>query len=408
MNSGILEAYTEVVLSGALSLKKGDRLWIRSEPVHMKLVEILTEKAYRKGAEYVKVSLEDPCFSRIRLDNSAEDEFLDYVPGYTGAMFEAVVNEGWRSLALRGPSQPDLMQGADPGRLGRMTKAASIARRNFLTAISANKVPWNVCLAPTEAWAAKVLGDSNDWEKRIWDVLVPILRLDAGNPAEAWRTHDIELKRRASFLNGGNFSCFRFTGPGTDLTVGIAPDRKFCGGSSTSSDGTVFFPNIPTEEVFTTPDMNATEGEVVCTRPVTVLGAQVEGAWFRFSRGRVTDCGASKNGEVLRKYIETDPGASMLGEVALVGTDSPIYSSGFVFHNILFDENATCHIALGNGYTNCILGGTQMSPDELSATGCNQSLVHTDFMIGGETVDVTGITADGSETVIMSKGEFVI
>jgi aminopeptidase len=188
----------------------------------------------------------------------------------------------------------------------------------------------------------------------------------------------------------------------------MGPDRIFRGGSSISSDGTAFFPNIPTEEVFSTPDMNATAGRVSCTRPGTVLGAQVEGAWFVFQAGRVTSCGADVNGEVLKSYIETDPGASMLGEIALVGTDSPIYRSGLVFHNILFDENATCHIALGNGYTDCISGGTSMDEKELEDAGCNQSLVHTDFMIGGEGVDVLGVSPSGDETAVIRNGEFII
>lgn len=408
MREGILDAYTDVILSGALSIKKKDRLWIRSEPVHRELAGMLAAKAYRMGAEFVRVSLEDPLFDRIRVDNSSEDSFLDYVAGYTETMFKSVVDDGFRSLALRGPADPDLMQGVNPDRLARMSKAFSMARRGFMSAVSSNRIPWNVCLAPTEAWASKVLGSSENWEERIWDVLIPILRLDAESPAEAWRNHDRELKRRALFLNERAFAGFHFTGSGTDLTVGMLPDRRFCGGSCSSSDGTVFFPNIPTEEVFSTPDMNATRGKVVCTRPVTVLGAQVENAWFSFSGGKVTGCGASKNGNVLEKYIETDSGAGQLGEIALVGTDSPIYRSGMVFHNILFDENATCHIALGNGYTDCIEGGTGMSSGELTATGCNQSLVHTDFMIGGEGVDVSGITPGGTETVIIKNGEFVI
>lgn len=408
MNSDILEAYSRVILAGALSLKKGDRLWLRSEPVHRAFLARLARMAYEIGAEHVQVTLEDPLFNRIRVDHSSEAGFLDYVPGYTASMYESIVEEGWRSMALRGPSDPDLMGGTDPGRLGRMNKSASMARRGFLRAISSNRIPWNVCLAPTEAWAGKVLGGTGNWEERIWEVLTPILRLDAPDPALAWREHDAELKRRASFLNEKAFDAFRFIGPGTDLAVGMGPGRIFRGGSSTSSDGTVFFPNIPTEEVFSTPDMNATEGRVSCTRPVTVLGAQVEGAWFVFKGGRVTDCGAVSNGAVLNSYLETDPGASMLGEIALVGTDSPIYRSGLVFHNILFDENATCHIALGNGYTDCIRGGTAMNEEQLQEAGCNQSLVHTDFMIGGEGVDVFGVSSPGHETAVIRNGEFVI
>ncbi len=408
MNKELMKAYSEVILSGALKIKNGDVLWLRSEPVHLEFAKYIAETAYRLGAKYVNVSLEDPSFDRIRIDSTADDSFFDYVPENRTPMFDSIVKEGWRALALRGPAEPDLMEGVDSVKLGRTTKAAALARRGFLSAVSSNKLPWNVCLAPTRPWATKVLGSDENWEERIWDILIPILRLDKADPAAAWLEHDAMLKKRAAFLNHHRFPLIKFTGPGTDLTVGMLPDRQFKGGSCTSADGTVFFPNIPTEEVFSTPDKTATEGRVKCTRPVTVYGAQVDGAWFAFKNGRVVDFGADSNSEVLGQYLSTDDGASMLGEVALVGIDSPIYRSGKVFHNILFDENASCHIALGNGYTDCIVNGTAMDDAALESCKCNQSLVHTDFMIGSENVDVTGIAADGTETVIIKNGEFVI
>lgn len=408
MNKELMKAYSEVILSGALKIKKGDVLWLRSEPVHLKLARFMAETAYKLGAKYVNISMEDPAFARIRIDSTVDDGFLDYVPENRTPMFDSVVKEGWRSLALRGPAEPDLMEGVDSVKLARATKAASMARKGFLSAISSNKLPWNVCLAPTRAWAEKVLGSDEDWENRIWDILIPILRLDRDDPVAAWLEHDAMLKRRAEFLNSCKFPKIRFSGPGTDLTIGMLPDRRFNGGSCTSADGTVFFPNIPTEEVFSTPDMTATEGKVRCTRPVTVYGAQVNGAWLRFEKGRVVESGAETNAHVLKQYLSTDEGASMLGEIALVGVDSPIYKSGKIFHNILFDENASCHIALGNGYTDCIDGGTKMNEEALRSCRCNQSLVHTDFMIGSEEVDVTGIAADGTETMIIKNGEFVI
>ncbi len=408
MNIEILKAYSKIILQGALKIKNGDVLWIKSEPIHLELAKLFAETAYKSGAKYVNISLEDPAFNRIRIDSTTDNNFLDYVPENRTPMFDSIVKEGWRSLALRGPAEPDLMEGVDSVKLARATKAASIARKGFLAAASSNKIPWNVCLAPTPDWAAKVLGSSDNWEERIWEILIPILRLDAKDPVAAWLEHDAKLKQRAAFLNSHRFPKIRFTGPGTDLTIGMLPDRRFNGGSCTSADGTVFFPNIPTEEVFSTPDKTATEGTVQCTRPVTVYGAQVDGAWFRFEKGRVVESTATTNADILKQFIKTDDGASMLGEVALVGIDSPIYQSKKIFHNILFDENASCHIALGNGYTDCIVNGTSMDDKTLQACRCNQSLVHTDFMIGSEDVDVTGVSANGTEVVIIKKGEFVI
>lgn len=406
--TGYREACAEVILRGALGISEGQVLWIRTEPFHRDFARLLAKKAYGMGARYVKLSLEDPVLDRIRVDSTTNPEFLDHVPGYTRSMLDTIVQENWRSLALRGPEDPDYMEGADPERLGRMQKARSGAFQGFMKAVSSNRIPWNVFLMPTPEWAGKVLGTTDDWEGSIWEVLAPILRLDKPDPVQAWNEHDARLKERAAFMNRNRFDGIRFRGPGTDLFIGMGRNRVFLGGSGTAADGTRFFPNIPTEEIFSTPHMDRTEGRVACTRPVTVLGAQVEGAWFSFQGGRVTGFGAERNGDILGKYLETDQGAPRLGEVALVGIDSPLYTSGRIFHNILYDENASCHIALGNGYTDCVRNGTEMTDDELSETGCNVSLVHTDFMIGSSEVSVCGVTESGEEVSVIRDGFFVI
>jgi len=402
------QACADVILRGALGIGEGQVLWIRTEPCHREFAGLLAERAYDLGAMYVQLSMDDPRLERIRVDRTTRPEFLDHTPRYTGHMLDTIVQDNWRSLALRGPENPDVMEGVDPARLGRMQKARSEAYQGFMKAVASNRMPWNVFLMPTPGWAAKVLGTADNWEEAIWEVLAPILRLDRPDPVRAWTDHDADLKRRAGFMNGKCFDGIRFRGPGTDLFVGMQSNRLFLGGSGVSSDGTRFFPNIPTEEIFSTPHMDRTEGRVTCTRPVTVLGAQVEDAWFQFQDGAVTEFGAGKNGEILGKYLETDAGATRLGEVALVGVDSPLYTSGRVFHNILFDENASCHIALGNGYTDTIKGGTGMSDDQLRETGCNASLVHTDFMIGSPEVDVFGVMPGGEEVPVMRNGLFVI
>jgi len=230
----------------------------------------------------------------------------------------------------------------------------------------------------------------------------------ADDPTAAWSAHDAELKRRSEFMNSARFDKIHFSGPDTDLFVGMAPNRIFAGGRCVNSKGVAFFPNIPTEEIFSTPDYTRTEGFVKTTRPVEVLGTQVKGAWFRFSGGRVVEFGADANRQILEQYLNFDDGAGALGEVALVDANSPIFRSGKVFYNILFDENAACHIALGNGYTDCIEKGTTMSDEELRATCCNTSLVHTDFMIGSEHISVSGIRKDGSSERIIEQGIFVI
>ncbi len=404
----LIRKYAEIIIETAINLQKGNPLLIRTEIVQRKFAKVLAEVAYSKGASFVSLQFSDPELSRLRIDSTLDENDLKFMPSHLENMYDCYLKDGWSSISLRGAEFPDIMEGADPERVGKVSRANSIVTRRFLKGISANRIAWNVCLHPTEAWAAKVLGNGEDWERRIWEVLVPILRLDNDDPAGALLEHDAELKRRCKYMNRARYDKIHFKGPDTDLYVGMAPNRIFAGGSCTTQNGVEFFPNIPTEEIFSTPDSARTEGFVKTTRPVEVLGTQVSGAWFRFSSGKVVEFGADTNMEILEQYLNFDDGARALGEVALVDANSPIFRSGKIFYNILFDENAACHIALGNGYADCIENGTRMSDDELLKTRCNSSLVHTDFMIGSEEVSVLGVREDGSEEKIIEQGIFVI
>ncbi len=407
MKTAILQAYADVVLRSGVNLQPGQPLLLRVDIAGRVFAETLARRAYELGASYVHVVYANSRIDLARIEASGGDH-LGFVPPFLTGMYEACVEGNWASIAVTGPEDPDIFEGADQARLGAVRKAVSAATRGWLEAISSNRVRWNVCLWPTRLWAEKVLGRAEGREEAIWDVLIPILRLDAADPAGAWLRHDAELKRRAAFLNGSAFDRFHITGPGTDLTVGMPAGARFAAGRGVGADGHPFFPNIPTEEVFGTPDLRRTEGLATCTRPVQVNGTNVEGAWFRFESGRVVEFGADRNAGALGQFLDTDANASYLGEIALVGTDSPIYRSGLVFHNILFDENAAIHIALGNGYTECLEGATGLGRDDLLARGCNVSLVHTDFMIGSDEVSVEGLDASGSPTPILARGRFVI
>lgn len=407
-HEGLLTAYADVIIRTALNVQPGQPMLLNTDVTQRRFAAELARTAYAAGAAMVKVVYADGVLRRMGVEDPIREEYLDYLPSYTETMYRSYVDDGWCTLSLRGPENPDLMEGVDQERMGRSSRAASKARQGFLKAISANRIRWNVCLHPTPAWAEKVLGPTGDWERDIWDILIPILRLDEDDPAGAWLRHDAELKRRCTALNGLRYDRIRFLGPGTDLYIGMSPDRFFTGGRCRCEDGEMFFPNIPTEEIFSTPDWTRTEGVVACTRPVEVLGSQVEGAWFRFEGGRVREFGADRNAGLIEQYLAFDPGAGALGEVALVDISSPIYRSGKVFSNILLDENASCHIALGNGYADCIEGGTRMSQEELREAKCNESLVHTDFMIGSEEVSVFGVREGGVEEPVMIDGSFVI
>ena len=401
-------SYADVIIRTALNVQPGQPVLVSTDITQRQFAAELSRTAYAVGASLVSVRYDDGDLRKMRIEAPLEDGYLDVLPSYTEEMYRSYIEDGWCSVSVRGPEDPDLMEGVDPVRMGRVSKKNSLARREFLKAVSSNRMRWNVCLNPTKAWAEKVLGPTEDWERDIWDILVPILRLDMDDPAAAWLEHDAELKRRCAIMNKASYDRIRFLGPGTDLYVGMAPNRVFSGGMCRCSDDLLFFPNIPTEEIFSTPDWTRTEGVVACTRPVEVLGSQVEGAWFRFEEGVVQEFGADRNADLIEQYLAFDEGAGALGEVALVDVSSPIYRSGKVFRNILLDENAASHIALGNGYADCIKGGTSMSDAELRETRCNSSLVHTDFMIGSEQVSVFGIRGDGTQEPVMLDGSFVI
>ena len=244
----------------------------------------------------------------------------------------------------------------------------------------------------------------------LWQVLIPILRLDHPDPAAFWVDHGDLLAARADKLNSLHLDALRFTGPGTDLTIGLMEGSIWHGGPDKTTTGRRFSPNIPTEEVFTSPDFRRTQGQVAFTCPVFVpsVGKIIENGWLRFEKGQVVEYGALAGKDVLDVYLGMDEGAKYLGEVALVDSSSPIFASKRTFYNILFDENAACHIALGSAYPGCLKGGSSMNEGQLKSAGANTSAVHTDFMIGGPEVQVTGLTRDGRSIPLIEEGLFTI
>ncbi len=409
----ILEKYAQVILE-MVHLQEGQNLLVRTEPVHWKFASLIAAEAYRRGARYVRLDsneVENPYLYKARVENSRE-EYLSYVPKFRTDMDRTMLEEKWALVALKGEEDPDFLKTLDSKRNGAIARAVAEARHPFSRAVQNNAIQWLVVFAPTEKTAARILDmpASPRTLEKLWDILTPILYLDKDNPAEIWRENSRELKRRAEVLNNMQLEHLVFTGPGTDLRIGLNKKALWKGGSSVADNGVEFSPNIPTHEVFTAPDFHLTEGRAAITRPVLVpvLGKIVEGAWLEFKAGRVTDFGAVKGRDVLEEYFAMDPAARYLGEAALVDSSSPIFQSGRIFYNILFDENASCHIALGAAYPECLQGGGKMSEEELKAEGANISNLHTDFMIGSPNVDVTGRTYSGETVEIIKKGFFTI
>jgi aminopeptidase len=242
---------------------------------------------------------------------------------------------------------------------------------------------------------------------KLADAIFAASRVDGDDPIGAWKAHNAELKKRSTWLNGHSFHALRFTGPGTDLTVGLADGHEWMGGASTAKNGITCNPNIPTEEVFTTPHARRVSGHVRSTKPLSYQGTLIDEISVRFEDGRIVEAHAAKGEDVLQKVLDTDEGSRRLGEVALVPNSSPISKSGILFYNTLFDENASCHIALGQCYAKCFVDGAKLTPEEIAGRGGNKSFIHIDWMIGSGEIDIDGVHKDGRTVPVMRKGEWV-
>ena len=408
-----LEKYANVILT-SLNLQKGQNLLVRTEPVHWNFTSIIAAEAYKRGTRYVRVDSnekENTLLYKARIEHS-DDKYLGYVPSFKTETQRLLVEENWALIVIAGPEDPEALATLDPVRNTKAGKAVAEAGKPFREATQNNRIQWIVAFAPTEILAGKImdLPPSQLAIDKLWKVLIPILHLDEEDPSEAWVKSGKTLKRRASALNNIILKEVYFKGPGTDLKISLSQKAIWHGGSSVTDKGVEFSPNIPTEEVFTAPDFRTTEGRVRITRPVLVpaIGKIIEGAWLEFKEGKLVNYGAEKGKDVLDQYLAIDPAAAYLGELALVDSNSPIFKSGKTFYNILFDENASCHIALGSAYPDCYEGGSQLGEKELLKNGINVSNLHTDFMIGSPDVDVTGLTWDGRKIDIIIDGEFVL
>jgi len=403
--------YARLLLEVGVNLQLDQSLLLVAEPYHWDFLNLLTEEAYKMGAKHVLVEANDPGQIKARVEHSNEEN-LDQLLSWTEKKYQCIIDERWARINLFGPTDPDLMGALNSENLGIIQKAHSISSRPISDACGIGKVSWCVAALPTPGWAAKVYEcePSAEIERRLWLGMVKILNLDIEDPSAHWRDKERMLKERCQKLESLNLAEVKFRGPGTDLSVKcIAGARWIGGGVPIESDPEKsFIPNIPTEECFTTPNRGGTNGRMQAVRPVTVLGKPVTGAWFEFEDGKVISYGAKTNKSVLDDYFAMCPNACYLGELALVDGTSPIFKNGHVFHCILYDENASCHVALGNGYPMPIEGAVKMTNEEKLASGINVSILHTDFMIGGPDVDVTGCDGEGNEIPLIRNGDFVI
>ncbi|MFZ0979750.1 MAG: aminopeptidase [Candidatus Acidiferrales bacterium] len=402
-----LDRLAEVAVRVGLGIAPGQELVMTAMLDAVPLARLITQHAYKAGASVVTSLLADEQSALARFRYGSDASF-DAAPAWLYEGMAAAYRSGAARLAIAG-NDPSLLSKEDPEKVSRVNRATSKAYRPALELIARHEINWTICACATLAWAAAVFPDLPQDEAlaRLWKAIFAASRADQPDPVAAWKEHDANLHARADRLNEKRFAALHFRGPGTDLRVGLADGHLWLGGGTTARNGRYCIPNMPTEEVFTTPHKDRTEGHVTSTKPLSYQGTMIEEISVRFEAGKIVEAHAARGNQVLQRMIETDEGARKLGEVALVPHSSPIASSGLLFMNTLFDENAACHIALGQAYSTCLKDGDTQTPEQLAARGANSSLIHVDWMIGSNRIDVDGVSAAGNSQPVMRAGEWV-
>lgn len=401
-----LEKYAELIVKVGLNLKKGDNLQIGFNIWGLDLARKVAEKAYEVGVKDVVLNFNDEKITRSFLEKA--DDVSDY-PKFKADYMEQLSEHKYHRLAIIA-ADPSNLKGIDPERIAASSKAAGMALKKVQEMSMQNFVKWCVIAVPNPAWAAKVFPkkDAKDAMDSLWENIFMATRVDQKDPVAAWQEHDANLKKHQDYLNEARFEKLLYEGPGTDLEVYLTEGHNWVGGSGESQDGDKFMANIPTEEVFTMPHRTRVNGKLKATMPLAVRGSLIEDFSFVFKDGKIVEFEAKEGKDIFEGLINTDEGARYLGEVALVAHNSPISNTGILFQNTLFDENASCHFAVGQAYSENIENGEKLSSEEMKEKGMNESMIHVDFMIGSDKLKVTGVKKDGTQVVLLDKGDWQI
>jgi aminopeptidase len=402
-----LDRLAQVAVQSGLGLAPGQEMVVTASIDALPLVRKITEHAYKAGASLVTTFFADDASALLRY-KYAPDASFDKAAAWLYEGMAAAYKNGAARLAITS-ANPSLLSKEDPEKVSRANRAMSKAYRPALELITRHDINWTIVSAGTPVWAAAMFPElpADEALAKLWNAIFAASRADQADPVAAWKAHDAHLHARANWLNEKRYAALHFRGPGTDLKVGLADDHLWLGGGTTAGNGNYCIPNMPTEEVFTTPHKDRVDGTVRSTKPLSHQGTMIEDIAVRFEGGKIVEAHAAKGEIVLQRMIETDEGARRLGEVSLVPHSSPISASGLLFLNTLFDENAACHIALGQAYSTCLKDGDKLTPEQLAAKGANDSLIHVDWMIGSGEMDVDGITADGTAEPVLRRGEWV-
>ena len=406
ISSAHIDRLAELAVKTGLALIPGQDLMITAPIEALPLVRRITDYAYKSGAGVVTPIFSDPEIVLSRYRNAFDTSF-DQAANWLYDGMGAAFDNNTARLAIVG-DDPMLLASEDPQKVGRVNKANSQALTPARERITRFDINWNIVAWPGLAWAKRMFPDLpvNEAQGKLAEAIFSASRVNVSNPIEAWNKHNKNLRERSDWLNQQNFAALHFSGPGTDLKVGLADGHEWMGGASLARNGITCNPNIPSEEVFTTPHCMKVQGKVSSTKPLSHQGTLIDNICVKFEAGSITEAHASKGEEVLLKVLDSDEGARRLGEVALVPHSSPISQSGLLFYNTLFDENAASHIALGQCYSKCFKGGENLSKDEIIKRGGNSSMIHIDWMIGSDEISVDGVKADGTAVPVFRNGEW--
>ena len=408
------QAYATLLIHTGVNLQPGQSLLISAELAHAEFVRMAVQAAYKAGARYVHVQWNDAPTAHALLEFGDVDavEF----PAYEVTRHRQMVDEGWARLAITGDEFPNLYDDIDPSAIRTWSIKRRRAIKFYQEAMMANRLQWCVAAVPTSAWAQRVFPElpAEPAIERLWREVLRLSMADGPDPIAAWNVLNQRLQTVSRYLMDNEVQAVHFLdpaegpdgAPATDLVIGLADHARWVGGAACTPGGVVFQPNMPTEEVFCAPHRERTEGYVRTSRPCYPMEREVTGAYFRFENGRAVEFHAERGAEVLEQFLQVED-ADRLGEVALVDSGSPVFESGLFFYETLFDENAACHIAFGQGYAECVENGAKLTQAELQAHGLNHADIHVDFMIGTATMNVSGICADGRRVPIMRAGKFV-
>ena len=406
INPEHLDRLANLAVRTGVALQPRQDLLITAPIEALPLVRRIAVHAYKAGAGLVTPLFSDPELTLARYHHASDAAFDSAATWLYNGMGEAF-DANTARMAIAG-DDPMLLANEDPQKVGRANKANSIAYKPARERITQFNVNWNIISWPGLAWAQRMFPDlpPDVAQGTLADAIFAASRVDQRDPSAAWLVHNAALRKRSDWLNGQNFHALHFVGPETNLTIGLADGHEWMGGASTAKNGVTCNPNIPSEEVFTTPHAMRVDGYVRSTKPLSHQGSLIEDIEVRFDAGRIVKSKASRGAEVLTKVLDSDEGARRLGEVALVPHSSPISQTGLLFYNTLFDENAACHIALGQCYSKCFSGGVELSPDQIAARGGNSSMIHIDWMIGSDKIDIDGVHLDGTRVPVFRQGEW--